>query len=105
MTLGEALGYAASALVAASFLMSSVVRLRLVNAAGAALFAAYGWAIGATPVIVTNGLILARGGDRTHERYLRRVGFTAAAPSGPCGPQCTGTCREHAGSRQPEQAT
>jgi len=214
MTIGEALGYAASALVAASFLMSSVIRLRLVNAAGAALFAAYGWAIGATPVIVTNGLILAiqvaqlvlltnrrevfdlldlgrartaflerflafhraglarvapgfdldlhpdaevvfvlrdllpvgllawkrqapdtvcvlldyaipayrdlrtgryafgvliprwrgegvsrilaRGGDRTHERYLGRVGFTAMAPTTPCGPQCARTCREHA---------
>jgi hypothetical protein len=213
MTLGEAFGYAASALVAASFLMSSVLRLRLVNAAGAALFALYGWTLGAPPVIVTNGLILmiqavqivrllsrreafdlldlgvarteflarfldfhrgglarvapgfdlaahpdaevvfvlrdllpvgllvwkrptpdavcvlldyaipayrdlrtgryafgvlvprwraegvrrvlARGGDRTHERYLGRVGFTVAAPSTPCGATCAGTCREH----------
>ncbi len=59
MTLGEILGYAASALVAASFLMSSVLRLRVVNALGAALFALYGWALGAPPVVVTNGLILA----------------------------------------------
>jgi hypothetical protein len=218
LTLGEGLGYAASALVAASFLMSSVVRLRLVNAGGAALFALYGWAIGAPPIVVTNGLILAiqagqivrlltrresfdlldlgtsrtaflqrflafhreglarvapgfdlaahpeaeavfvlrdmlpvgllvwlrqapdtvcvlldyaipayrdlrtgryafgvlvprwrgegvtrilaRGGDRTHERYLSRVGFAAASPVAPCGPQCSGSCREHTSAGQ-----
>lgn len=47
MTLGEGIGYAASALVASSFLMSSVLRLCLMNAGGAALFALYGWMIGA----------------------------------------------------------
>ena len=215
MTLGEGIGYAASALVASSFLMSSVLRLRLLNAGGAALFAFYGWTIGAPPVVVTNGLILAiqagqivrlltrreafdlldlgtartsflsrfltfhreglarvapgfdlaahpeaeavfvlrdmlpvgllawkrqapdtvcvlldyaipayrdlrtgryafgvllprwraegithilaRGGDRTHARYLRRVGFAAATPAAPCGPDCAGKCREYTG--------
>jgi hypothetical protein len=215
MTLGVGIGYVASAVVAASFLMRSVLRLRLLNAGGAALFALYGLAIGAPPVVVTNGLILviqagqiirlltrreafdllelgatrtaflsrflvfhraglarvapgfdlaehpdadavfvlrdmlpvgllawkrqapdtvcvlldyaipayrdlrtgryafgillprwraegithvlARGGDRTHARYLRRLGFTAATPAAPCGPDCADRCREHAG--------
>jgi hypothetical protein len=215
MTVGEGIGYGASALVALSFLMSSVLRLRLLNAGGAALFALYGWSIGAPPVVATNVLILAiqagqivrlltrreafallelgtartdflsrflafhckglaraapgfdlaahpdaevvfvlrdmlpvgllawqrrgpdtvcvlldyaipayrdlrtgrfafsvllprwrargitrvlaRGGDRTHARYLRRVGFVAGPPARPCGPDCAGTCREHGG--------
>ena len=43
----ELLGYAASALIALSMTMSSILRLRLFNLAGALGFAIYGLCIGA----------------------------------------------------------
>lgn len=54
----EALGYLASALVAVSLMMTSVVRLRLVNLAGALLFSVYGVLIDAVPVAVLNAIIV-----------------------------------------------
>lgn len=69
----EPVGYAASALILVSLLMTSVVRLRIVNAVGAAVFTAYGLLIDAPPVWAMNGAIvlvdlwqlwvLLRGGD------------------------------------------
>ena len=53
----EILGYAASVLVAASLTMRSVVRLRLLNLAGAILFTVYGLALRAYPVAAVNGFI------------------------------------------------
>ncbi|TAL00817.1 MAG: hypothetical protein EPO07_09165 [Verrucomicrobia bacterium] len=53
----ELLGYAASVLIAVSLMMSSLVRLRLINMAGAAAFAVYGFLIHAYPVAVLNGAI------------------------------------------------
>jgi len=53
----EILGYVASALVAVSLTMSSLARLRLLNLVGAALFAGYGWLVGAYPVLAVNGFI------------------------------------------------
>lgn len=53
----EILGYAASLLVAISLTMSSLARLRALNLLGAALFAAYGWLVGAIPVLLVNGFI------------------------------------------------
>lgn len=53
----ELLGYLASALVAVSLMMRSVVRLRLVNLVGACCFSAYGFAIGALPVAGMNAFI------------------------------------------------
>lgn len=53
----EILGYAASLLVAVSLTMSSLARLRALNLLGAALFAAYGWLVGAIPVLLVNGFI------------------------------------------------
>ncbi len=53
----EWLGYAASAVVVVSLMMSSLVRLRWVNLVGASLFSAYGFLIGAIPVGVLNGAI------------------------------------------------
>ena len=50
----EAFGYVASALVVASFAMSSVVRLRLVSLAGSVIFVAYGLLLPSIPIIVTN---------------------------------------------------
>lgn len=50
----QLLGYAASVLIATSLLMRSIVRLRVINLAGAATFSVYGFLIGATPVGVLN---------------------------------------------------
>lgn len=57
-TVLEIVGYAASALVAVSLMMSSILRLRLVNLAGSAAFTVYGALIGAYPVAVVNLLIV-----------------------------------------------
>lgn len=54
----EWLGYAASAVVAVSLALSSVVKFRIINLIGAAMFSAYGFIIGAYPVGVMNGLIV-----------------------------------------------
>ncbi|WP_026478777.1 YgjV family protein [Alkaliphilus transvaalensis] len=54
----EWLGYAASILVAISLLMSSIVKLRIYNLVGSALFAVYGFAIGAFPVGLINTFII-----------------------------------------------
>ena len=53
----EILGYVASLLVAVSLTMNSLARLRALNLLGASLFAAYGWLVGAYPVLVVNGFI------------------------------------------------
>jgi hypothetical protein len=75
MTLGVGIGYVASALVAASFLMRSVLRLRFVNAGGAALFALYGWVIGAPPVVASNALILVIQAGQIVRLLTRREAF------------------------------
>lgn len=54
----EVVGYVASALVAVSLMMSSILRLRLVNLLGSAAFTAYGALIGAYPVAIVNLLIV-----------------------------------------------
>lgn len=54
----EIIGYAASLLVAISLTMSSILRLRIINLAGAALFAVYGVLIGAVPVAAVNTFIV-----------------------------------------------
>lgn len=53
----EIFGYAGSVLVALSLMMSSVVKLRIINFAGAFIFSAYGFIIGALPVGILNGFI------------------------------------------------
>jgi len=53
----ELLGYSASVLVALSLTMRSVVKLRVINLAGAMLFTAYGLVIGALPVAALNFFI------------------------------------------------
>jgi hypothetical protein len=50
----ELLGYAASVLIATSLMMRSIVRLRLINLAGALTFSVYGFMIGAYPVGLLN---------------------------------------------------
>jgi hypothetical protein len=54
----ELIGYIASALVAISLMMSSILRLRLINLAGAAAFALYGVLIEAWPVAIVNVFIV-----------------------------------------------
>ena len=54
----EILGYIASLLVAVSLTMRSVLKLRLINLAGALFFAVYGWLIGAYPILVVNAFIV-----------------------------------------------
>lgn len=57
MQLIEIIGYAASVLIAVSLMMSSIVKLRIINLFGAALFSTYGFIIGAYPVGILNGFI------------------------------------------------
>lgn len=52
------LGYTASAIIAISMFLSSIVRLRWVNLVGAALFMVYGVLIKAYPVALLNGIIV-----------------------------------------------
>lgn len=54
----ELIGYLASILVAVSLMMSSILRLRLINLLGSATFTIYGWLIEAYPVAVVNLLIV-----------------------------------------------
>jgi hypothetical protein len=54
----ELVGYVASVLVAISLMMSSILRLRLINLVGSAAFVVYGALIGAYPVAVVNLLIV-----------------------------------------------
>jgi uncharacterized membrane protein len=54
----EVIGYVASALVAISLMMSSVLRLRVLNLFGSAAFTVYGVLIGAYPVAVVNLIIV-----------------------------------------------
>jgi hypothetical protein len=54
----EITGYIASVLVAISLMMSSIIKLRVINLFGAALFTLYGLLIGAYPVAVMNLFIV-----------------------------------------------
>ncbi len=66
--MAELVGYAGSALIVISLTMTSVLRLRIVGLAGAAVFAAYGGLIGSVPVIATNVIILG-----VHIFFLREM--------------------------------
>ena len=54
----ELVGYAASALVAVSLMMSSILKLRVINLVGSLAFTAYGFLIGAYPVAAVNLFIV-----------------------------------------------
>ncbi len=58
ISLLEWIGYVASAIIAISMTMSSIVKFRLINLAGAAMFSVYGILIGAMPVAFLNGFIV-----------------------------------------------
>ena len=68
MSLLEMLGYVASVLVAVSLMMSSLLRLRVVNLVGSACFCVYGLLIHAYPVAAVNGFIAV-----INVYYLRRM--------------------------------
>lgn len=57
MQLIEIIGYSASVLIAISLMMSSIVKLRIINFFGASIFSTYGFIIGAYPVGILNGFI------------------------------------------------
>ncbi len=57
MDIYEIIGYISSVLVAASITVSSVLKFRWINFAGAASFSIYGFLINAYPVGVLNGFI------------------------------------------------
>lgn len=58
ITFYEGLGYLASVLVAVSLTMRSLLKLRVINLAGAMLFTIYGLVIGALPVAALNFFIV-----------------------------------------------
>ena len=58
ITIYELIGYLGSALVLISFMMTSVVRLRLFNMAGSLVTMIYGFMIHAYPTVVLNGALL-----------------------------------------------
>lgn len=70
----EGIGYAGSVLVLISLTLSSIVRLRLVNMLGGALFAVYGGLLGAWPVLILNSLTAS-----INLVYLIRMSRTSSA--------------------------
>lgn len=58
MSLTEMLGYAASVIVAVSFVVGDVRLLRVFNSIGAVGFVIYGLLIGSYPVALLNGFIV-----------------------------------------------
>lgn len=54
----EIIGYVASALVAISLMMSSILKLRVINLIGAVIFTLYGLLISAYPVAAVNFIIV-----------------------------------------------
>jgi hypothetical protein len=54
----QLIGYIASAIIAVSMMMNSIVKFRWINMVGALLFSIYGFVINAYPVGVLNGIIL-----------------------------------------------
>lgn len=71
----EILGYAASLLVAVSLLMSSILRLRVINLVGAVCFTAYGLLIHAYPVAAVNFVIVLINVYRLWEIFSAREFF------------------------------
>ena len=57
MQLVEVVGYTGTVLVAISLMMSSIIKLRIINLIGALIFSVYGFIIGALPVGFLNGFI------------------------------------------------
>lgn len=75
ISLLEWIGYAASVLVLVSLTMTSIVKLRWYNLAGAILFSAYGFLIGALPVGIMNFLIVCANLYNLRKMYARIEDF------------------------------
>lgn len=59
ITVTEIIGYLASAAVLLSFLNKNVIRLRIFNFFGCALFVVYGFALHTSwPIVITNAAIM-----------------------------------------------
>jgi hypothetical protein len=71
----EWIGYAASVLVLVSLTMTSIVKLRWYNLAGAILFSAYGFLIGSLPVGIMNFLIVCANVYNLQKMYKRKEDF------------------------------
>lgn len=71
----EWIGYAASVLVLLSLTMTSIVKLRWYNLAGAILFSTYGFLIGSLPVGIMNFLIVCANLYNLRKMYKRTENF------------------------------
>lgn len=84
----ELIGYAASALIVISLMMTSLLRLRIINLVGSVTFSIYAVLIGSLPVLLTNVAItlinvhhLTRlWRDRSHDAYYEVVAVDSASP-------------------------
>ncbi|MCT4603728.1 MAG: hypothetical protein N4A59_12635 [Marinifilum sp.] len=71
----EWIGYMASVLVLISLSMTSIIKLRWYNLAGAILFSAYGFLIGSLPVGIMNFLIVCANIYNLKKMYARKEDF------------------------------
>lgn len=77
MTWVDIIGYVASALIAASFMMTSLVKLRWVSLVGSVVFVVYGVLIGAWPVVITNTVVAVANLIRLRKELAATSDFTA----------------------------
>lgn len=54
----EWVGYIASLLIVISLMMTSIIKLRIINSIGCLLFVIYGIYVSAYPVVISNALII-----------------------------------------------
>lgn len=72
----EWIGYLASSIVLVSLIMSSIVKLRIINSIGAFIFCVYGLLIGSYPVAMMNGLIIFFNTYHLYKMYNMREEFS-----------------------------
>lgn len=76
ISLLEWIGYLASVLVLISMLMSSLLRLRIVNLVGSGLFSAYGFLIGSLPVGLLNLFVVFANIYHLYRLFSKSENFT-----------------------------
>ncbi len=76
----ELIGYLASVIIVISMMMSSLVKLRIVNLTGALLFSIYGFLIGALPVGILNGIVVFVNLYQLYRLYNRSEEFRIIQP-------------------------
>ena len=74
------IGYIASVIIVISMMMSSLVKLRIVNMTGALLFSVYGFLIGALPVGILNGFVVFVNIYQLYRLYNRNEEFRIIQP-------------------------